>query len=288
IPDAFFAQLPAEIHFFVVQHRRKIQQSHIQVLHQAARGQNLFQVCLHQFRQALVRHAFFRQLRVGYQHPSHHQNARGNRGEFLIELGKFLARVDRLDQKRFQLAPRALRFGQRENSLWWLRYFLGIFVVFRHAFSVPRDYREFSRPIAYCKASMRSNATFANSRVCSSTEIWFTIFPAARFSSAHSRCCGVIRNIVVHTHTLGSSDITLRSFISLLSRFTKWISVPTAHSLPTGAASIAFTIPSVEPISSASCATSNRHSGCTITRIPGCCFRTFAMCSGVKRWCTEQ
>jgi hypothetical protein len=32
--------------------------------------------------------------------------------------------------------------------LWWLWYFLGIFVVFRHAFSVPRDYREFSRPIA--------------------------------------------------------------------------------------------------------------------------------------------
>ena len=36
-------------------------------------------------------------------------------------------------------------------------------------------------------------------------------FPAARFSSAHNRCAGVMRNMVVQTHMLESSDITLRS-----------------------------------------------------------------------------
>src|SRR5258708_315408 len=55
---------------------------------------------------------------------------------------------------------------------------------------------------------LRPSAARANFRVRSSTEIWLTTFPAPRFSSAHSKCTGVMRNMVVQTQTLGSRDIT--------------------------------------------------------------------------------
>ena len=45
---------------------------------------------------------------------------------------------------------------------------------------------------------------------------------------------------------------------------------------------------SVEPTSSASWQTSQRHSGWAMTRMPGYCARTFSTCSGRKRWWTEQ
>src|SRR3989442_1751423 len=37
-----------------------------------------------------------------------------------------------------------------------------------------------------------------------------TTWPSPRFSSAQRRCCGVMRNIVVQTQTLGSSEMTFR------------------------------------------------------------------------------
>ena len=50
----------------------------------------------------------------------------------------------------------------------------------------------------------------------------------------------------------------------------------------------AFRMYSVEPLSSAACTTSNGTSGCTMTRMPGCCSRTSAICFAVKRVWTEQ
>ena len=45
---------------------------------------------------------------------------------------------------------------------------------------------------------------------------------------------------------------------------------------------------SVEPLSSAAWTTSQVHSGWTMTRMPGCCLRTFSICFTVKRVWTEQ
>src|SRR5271170_3791211 len=51
--DAIFAQLPAEIHFLIINARRKIQQAHVQVLHHASSFLNLVQRRLHGFFQAV-------------------------------------------------------------------------------------------------------------------------------------------------------------------------------------------------------------------------------------------
>ena len=44
-----------------------------------------------------------------------------------------------------------------------------------------------------------------------------------------------MRNIVEHGHTRGSRETTVLSGVSSLSRFTRWISVPTPITEPIGA-----------------------------------------------------
>ena len=65
-------------------------------------------------------------------------------------------------------------------------------------------------------------------------------------------------------------------------------SVPTVHFEPGGLSRTVLRMPSVDPMASAFCATSKRHSGCTITRTPGICSRRRSTISGVNRLCTEQ
>src|SRR2546429_679319 len=65
---------------------------------------------------------------------------------------------------------------------------------------------------------MRSRATRAWWRARSSTEMRLTTLPSPRFSSTQRRCCAVMRNIVVPTQTLGSSEMPLWSCSSLLRR----------------------------------------------------------------------
>src|SRR6185437_5721440 len=89
----------------------------------------------------------------------------------------------------------------------------------------------------YCISSIRSSATFAQRFTSSRTLIWLTMFPSTRFSSVQHKCCGEMRNMVVHRHPESSSVITFfpSAANSLPMRFTRWISVPTANMLPEGA-----------------------------------------------------
>ena len=64
--------------------------------------------------------------------------------------------------------------------------------------------------------------------------------------------------------------------------------VPTAHTLPGALSRTALRMYSVDPLSSAACTTSNGTSGCTMTRMPGCCSRRRAICCTVNRVWTEQ
>ena len=67
--------------------------------------------------------------------------------------------------------------------------------------------------------------------------IWFWILPATRLSSIQSRWFGDTRNIVEHRQPNGSSVTTVRSgATSWASRLTRWISVATAQTMPTGLA----------------------------------------------------
>ncbi len=65
-------------------------------------------------------------------------------------------------------------------------------------------------------------------------------------------------------------------------------SVPTAHFVPGALSRTVFRMPSVDPIASDFWATSNRHSGWTITLTPGISARRRSTISGVNRLCTEQ
>lgn len=58
---------------------------------------------------------------------------------------------------------------------------------------------------------MRSSAMRASSASCAGTLIWFTTLPSARFSSVHARCCGSMRCMVEHMHTVGSTEFILNT-----------------------------------------------------------------------------
>src|SRR5205814_10476763 len=57
-------------------------------------------------------------------------------------------------------------------------------------------------------SNIRSNATLDQYFTWSATRMRLTTLPSTRFSSAHARCCGEIRNIVVHRHPKSSSVMT--------------------------------------------------------------------------------
>src|SRR5438045_6814784 len=85
-------------------------------------------------------------------------------------------------------------------------------------------------------SNIRSNATLDQYFTWSATRMRLTTLPSTRFSSAHARCCGEIRNIVVHRHPESSSVMTffLCSAKRLPMRLTRWISVRTATIDPAG------------------------------------------------------
>ncbi len=103
--------------------------------------------------------------------------------------------------------------------------------------------RPFATPpgrAAQVMASMRSSATRAHSAVSASTVIRFTTLPSTRFSSTQHRWAASMRNIVEHGQMSGSSDTIVLPGVSSSSRCTRWISVPTPITAPSGAASTAW------------------------------------------------
>src|SRR5690606_36643355 len=97
--------------------------------------------------------------------------------------------------------------------------------------------------------SMRPSATFACSATSCGTRIWLTTWPSTRFSSVQARCCGSMRNMVEHMHTMGDMKCTCTpfSFISLCRRLTRLSSVPTSQRVPGSALRRWFWMYSVEP-----------------------------------------
>ena len=96
---------------------------------------------------------------------------------------------------------------------------------------------------------MRSSAMRASSASCAGTLIWFTTLPSARFSSVHARCCGSMRCMVEHMHTVGAMNCTTLpcGFISSASRLTRLSSVPTSQWVLGGALVMVLRMNSVEP-----------------------------------------
>ncbi len=97
-----------------------------------------------------------------------------------------------------------------------------------------------------------------------------------------------MRYMVEQGQTTGSRQKIVRSGRSSASRFTRLISVPIASTSPGFAASTCLRMYSVEPAPSAASTTAAGHSGCTITRTPGCAARACSIWATVKRLCTEQ
>ena len=112
--------------------------------------------------------------------------------------------------------------------------------------------------------------------------------PATSPSRTQARWAASIRNMVEHGQTRGSSETTVLSGVSLSSRLTRWISVPTPITDPAGASATARMMKSVEPTRSAASTTSWEHSGWTTTMPSGCSARKASTWAGGKRWWTEQ
>ena len=66
------------------------------------------------------------------------------------------------------------------------------------------------------------------------TLIWFTTLPSTRFSRLQARCCGSMRAIVEHMHTVGAMNCTTLpcGLHSSARRLTRFNSVPTSQRVP--------------------------------------------------------
>src|SRR6266403_95094 len=93
------------------------------------RLENAVERGLERFGKLLMLHADGGQFFVGDDYAAHHHDARGNRGQFVFQARKFLARIHSLDEKWFEFPAGALRFGQREETLWWFRSFVLFLIV---------------------------------------------------------------------------------------------------------------------------------------------------------------
>src|SRR5580698_7051670 len=130
--------------------------------------------------------------------------------------------------------------------------------------------------VAQPTSNMRSRATRAQCLTLRLTWIWLTTRPSTRFSRAQARCCGLMRYMVVQRQPESSRVmIFLPSAAKRLARrLTRWISVPMAKVEPDGASSTIWMRRSVLPRASAFWQTSQRHSGWTMTWMPGYFART--------------
>src|SRR6266850_3346873 len=161
----------------------------------------------------------------------------------------------------------------------------------RHASSssIGRKEESYLKVGRYLIDNMRSRATFVQYFCSSGTTMRLWTRPSTSSSRIQSRWFGDTRNIVEQRQPNRSSDTTVRSgATSCARRLTRCTSVPTAQTDPTGLFFTVLMMYSVLPLSSAACTTSHGTSGWTITRTPGCCVRTLAICAALKRTWTEQ
>src|SRR5690348_7203765 len=112
--NAFFTQTPAEIHLFVIDDGREIEQAGIEVFYQATGGLNPFERGLERFSKFVVLETQPGRFFVRNNRASDPLDAGGNGPEFLDQRGEFLAQIDGLDEDRLDLAPCAFGLGERE------------------------------------------------------------------------------------------------------------------------------------------------------------------------------
>src|SRR6267378_312192 len=113
--DTILSQPPAEIHFFVLEDCREIQQASVEVFHHAACRLNAVKRVLDLRNQANVLGTHSCDALIIDRNSAHHQDAVGYSVELLIEVRQLAAVFHRLDQHRLQFAARPLRLHQAEQ-----------------------------------------------------------------------------------------------------------------------------------------------------------------------------
>src|SRR5205085_11568253 len=101
--------------------RREIEQTDIEILDDAAGFENTVERTFQTFRQTRVLATQFCKRFVRHDDPAHHHDARRYRGKIVVEAGEFFAAFHGFHEKWLELLAGALRFGQREQSLFWFR-----------------------------------------------------------------------------------------------------------------------------------------------------------------------
>ena len=112
--DAVLAQLPAEIHFLIVNARGEIEQPDVQIFHHAAGFLNLIERGLDGFFQLVAFQPYLRGFFVGHRQAPGTLDALRQRPEFPIHIIHLAPRFHRFDQDRFELRAQALGFRERE------------------------------------------------------------------------------------------------------------------------------------------------------------------------------
>jgi hypothetical protein len=137
--DAIFAKPPAQVHFFVIDQGREVEQANLKIFDDATGFKDAIERGLQGFGQLLVFDAERGELFVRDDNAAHHGNPGGNRGQVGLQAGKLLTAIHGLHQEGFKLLAGAFRFGQRKNSRFrFLSLILILFVVFiRHGDSNP-------------------------------------------------------------------------------------------------------------------------------------------------------
>src|SRR5215472_16072377 len=99
--DAVFAEFPAEIDVLIVDNRGKIEETHVQILDDAACLQEAVERRLQGLRELGMLGAELGQFFVRNDDAAHHHDAGGNRREIVFQSGKLLAAINGFNEKGF-------------------------------------------------------------------------------------------------------------------------------------------------------------------------------------------
>src|SRR5271156_1231851 len=91
VADAVLAQPPAEQHLFIVEDGGEIEQTDLQILHDASGGMNIFEGALYLPAELIVARAQLGDVGLDDQRAAEHADAAGHVGETLFNLGESAA-----------------------------------------------------------------------------------------------------------------------------------------------------------------------------------------------------
>src|SRR5665213_2250602 len=115
--NAVLSQSPAQVHIFVLDHGRKIDESRIEVFYDASGRLNLLERVLHLLYDLIQVGAQAGRRVVINRNAAHDLNAVGDGAQTFFKVAHFAAPLHRIDQQRLDLTARVFGFRETEYFL---------------------------------------------------------------------------------------------------------------------------------------------------------------------------